>query len=117
MAQQCHDIIFTAARTVDKGVVEVKENESWEMLKIHAVPLIRYMGNGTEGLEKMQQEFVVENEGIVIPTQVRWLVNPCTIRETRQNGEIAASSVDFILKGSKVAQSVVKEGIKAARVW
>jgi len=41
MAMQYHDIIITAARTVDRGVVDVEENETWERLKIHAVPLVR----------------------------------------------------------------------------
>jgi len=41
MALYYRDIIITAARTVDTGVVDVEENESWERLKIHAVPLIR----------------------------------------------------------------------------
>jgi hypothetical protein len=76
IALQYCDIITTAARTVDKGVVDVEENESWERLKIHAVPLIRYMGKGTEGQQKIREEFKAENEGIVIPTQVRWLANP-----------------------------------------
>jgi len=88
MALQYRDIIITAARTVDKGVVDVEENESWERLKIHAVPLIWYMGKGMEGLQKMRQEFEVENECIMIPTKVRWLANPRTIRERRRNGEI-----------------------------
>jgi len=70
MAMQYRDIIITAARTVDRGVVDVDENETWERLKIHAVPLMRYMGKGTEGLQKMQEEFEAENEGIAIPTQV-----------------------------------------------
>ena len=114
---QSLNIIITGARTVDKGVVDVEENESWERLKIHAIHLVRYMGKGTEGLQKMREEFEVENEGIVIPTQVRWLANPRTIRERRQNGEIAASSVVFVMKGSRVAQSLLKKGIKAAGVW
>lgn len=38
--QQC-DIIMTAARAVDKGVVDVEHNQSWEMRKIHTIPLIR----------------------------------------------------------------------------
>jgi len=117
MALQYCDMSITAARTVDKGVVDVEENESWDRLKIHAVSLIRYMGTGTEGLQKMREEFETENEGIVIRTQVRWLANPRTIREWRPNGEIAVSSVVFILKGSRVAQSLVKKGIKAAGVW
>jgi len=117
MAMQYCDIIITAARTVDRGVVDVEENETWERLKIHAVPLVRYMVKGTEGLQKMREEFEVENEGIKVPTQVRWLANPHTIRESRQNGEIAASSVVFVVKGSNEAQVLVKKGIKAAGVW
>jgi hypothetical protein len=116
MALQYRDIIITAARTVDTGVVDVEENESWERLKIHAVPLVRYMGKGTEGLPKMREEFEAENQGIVIPTQVRWLANTNAIRERRQNGEIAASLVVFIVKRSKVAQSLIKKGIKAVGV-
>jgi len=41
MALRYRDIIITAARTVDKGVIDVKENESWERLKIRAVALVR----------------------------------------------------------------------------
>jgi hypothetical protein len=117
MALIYRDVIITAARTVDKGVIDVEENESWERLKIHAVPLVRYMGKGTEGLQKMREEFEAENEGIKVPTQVRWLANTRTIRERRQNGEIAASSVVFVVKGSKAARGLVKNGIKAAGVW
>jgi hypothetical protein len=45
-------------------------------VKIHAVPLMRYMGTGTEGLQKMPEEFEAEIESIAIPTQVRWLATP-----------------------------------------
>jgi hypothetical protein len=37
---------MTAARTVDKEVVDVEENESWERLKIHTVRLIRDIAKG-----------------------------------------------------------------------
>jgi hypothetical protein len=111
MAPHYRDIIITSARTVDKGVVDVKENESFERLKIHAVPLVRYMGKRTGDLQKMREEFEAENDGIVIPTQERWVANPCTIRERRQNGEIAASSVVFVVNRRSVAQSLVKKGI------
>jgi len=117
MALQYHDIIITAARTVDKGVIDVEDNESWERLKIRAVPLRRYIGKGTEGLQKMREEFEAANKRIGIPTQVRWLANPRTVRERWQNGEISASSVVLVVKGSKVAQSLVKKGIKGAGVW
>ena len=70
MAMQYCDIIITAVRTINSGVVDVEENETWERLKIHAVPLVQYMGNGTNGVWMMQEEYEAENEGIAIPTQV-----------------------------------------------
>ena len=85
MAVRYRDIIITAARTVDRGVVDVEKNEPWERLTIHAVPIVRCMGRGTEGQRRLWNEFEAESEGIPIPTQVRWLANPCTMRETRQN--------------------------------
>ena len=70
MALRYHHIIITAARTVHKGVVDVKENESWEKLMIHAVPLTRYMGKATEDPQMMREEFDVEDKGIAIPSPV-----------------------------------------------
>jgi predicted phage tail protein len=56
MAMRYCDIIITAARTVDMGVVDVEENETWERQKIHSVPLVRYMGKGIGGLQTMREE-------------------------------------------------------------
>jgi len=47
MAMQFSDFVTTAARTVDRGVMDVNENETWERLKIPAVPLVQYMRQGT----------------------------------------------------------------------
>jgi hypothetical protein len=63
------------------------------------------------------EQFEEENEGIAIPTQLRWLGNTHTIREPRHNGEFAASSVVFVVKGSRLTQSLINRGIKAAGVW
>jgi len=117
MALLYRNIVFTAEKMVNKGVVDVEENESWARLKIHAVPLIRYMWKGREWKQKMRAEFGAENKGIVIPTQVRWPSIPCTLRERRQNGEIATSSLVFVVTGSKVAHSLVLKVIKVAGVW
>ena len=76
MALQSCDIIIAAARTFDKGVTDVEENDSWGKLKIHAVPRVRFMGNGTERLQKMRDEFKAENEGVAFPAQVQWWAKP-----------------------------------------
>jgi hypothetical protein len=75
------------------------------------------MGKGTEGLQKTREECEGDNEGIRIPTRVWWLANPCTIWERRHNGKICSSSGVFVIKGSKAAKGLVRNGIKAAGVW
>jgi len=76
MALLFRDIIIQAARTVDKGIIDVEGNESWERLKIHTVRLVRYMGKGSKGQRTMREEIQAENEGVAIPAQLRWLSNP-----------------------------------------
>jgi len=76
MALLYRAIIIKAARSVVKGIINVEGNESWERLKIHTVPLVRYMGKGTEQLQKISAEVQAENEGVMILAQVRRLSNP-----------------------------------------
>ena len=116
MAMRYCNVIITAGRTVDRGVMDVEEKKTWERVMIHAVPLVRYIRIGTAGSQKMREEFEAQNEGIAIPTQAQWLENPRIIRERRQKCEISATSVVFVVMGSKVAQSLIKQGIKAG-VW
>jgi hypothetical protein len=116
MALMNRDVIITEAGAVNKGVIDVRENKSWESLTIHAVPLVRYKGNSTESLQKILDEIHSGNKGVAIHVQVRWPANPHIIRERRQKREISAFSMVFIVKGSKVAQELVKEGGKAVGV-
>jgi hypothetical protein len=50
MAMLYRDIIITAATTVHRGVADVEGNETCEWPKMHAVPLLPYMGKGMGGL-------------------------------------------------------------------
>jgi hypothetical protein len=110
-------IITHPARTVDTGVVDVKENEYWERRNIHAVPLIQHMGNVTQDLLIMREDLQVEYNIISITTQVQWLANHRGIRHGRNNPEITASSVIFVAMRSTVAKGLVTKGIKAAELW
>ncbi|KAI5784127.1 hypothetical protein FPQ18DRAFT_405642 [Pyronema domesticum] len=67
------DVIIKAARTVDLGIIGFEQNEAWQKLKIHGVPLRRYVGRGTNGLEKLLEETHAENAGVVIPMAARCL--------------------------------------------
>jgi hypothetical protein len=96
-------IIITTTCTVDIKVIDIEENQSWERLKIHALPLVRYMGKGTQGLQKMWDEIHAENEGVAVPVQVQWLGSAHGIEERSHRGEISASSVVVVVKWSMLA--------------
>jgi hypothetical protein len=117
MAPVYHNIIITTVHTVYKGVFNFEEDEFWERFMIHAVPLMRYMGQGTEGLKKMWDEIDAKNEGVIVPVQVRWLASLHSIKERWHNGETSALSVVFVVKGSMLVRRLVKEGFNAAGVW
>jgi len=63
-----------------------------------------------EGLQKLCEEFEAENEGVTIPTQVRWLADPQAISERRLNGEIAASLVAVVVNGEQDGKGLGQEG-------
>lgn len=40
------DTILRAARTIEPDIVDITANEAWRRVKIHGVPLNRYLGKG-----------------------------------------------------------------------
>jgi len=86
----CH-VLNSVALTVGNSVIDLTEIMSWERITMHAVPGVRYMGKGTEGVPKMQDAINRENEGVKILVQVHQLVNPNNVRQRSQNGKIAAT--------------------------
>lgn len=115
MALRYRDVIITAVRIVNQGVIDIEENESWDRLKIYAVSLVRYMGKSTEGLQKTWDEIHAENQGVKVQVHIRWLAYPHSIKERRQPGEISALSVVLVVMRSNVTRRLVTEGIKAGR--
>jgi hypothetical protein len=58
---------------IERGSIGFSENEAWQRLKFHGVPLNRYIGRGTNGPEKLWEEIQAENTGVVIPITARLL--------------------------------------------
>ena len=90
--------ILGAGLTVDPTVVDISANETWRRVKIHGVPLNRYLGKGTHGLEKLREEIEAENEGVEIPMQIRWLGRVPDIKQRSVEGAIRGSSVTFVVR-------------------
>jgi len=108
------EIVIKAARKVDVGIVDIETNELWERVKMHGVNFDRYLGKKTGGgLEKLRQELQAENEGVVLPLAINWIGGPKDVPKKKAEGK-KASSVVFAVKGSKMAEKVLKGGLRAA---
>ena len=106
--------ILRAALTVDPTVIDITANETWRRVKIHGVPLNRYLGKGTHGLEKLREEIEAENEGVEIPMQIRWLGRVPDIKQRSAEGAIRGSSVTFVVRGQPMADKIIKSGLRVA---
>jgi len=110
------EIVIRAARKVDAGIVDIKTNELWERVKMHGVNFDRYLGKKMGGgLEKLRQELQAENEGVVLPLAISWIGGPKDVQKKKTEGK-KASSVVFAVKGSKMAEKVLKGELRAAGV-
>jgi len=110
------EIVIKAARKVDAGIVDIETVELWEKVKMHGVNFDRYLGKKTGGgLEKLRQELQAENEGVVLPLAINWIGGPKDVQKKKAEGK-KASSVVFAVKGSKMAEKVLKGGLRAAGV-
>jgi len=110
------EIVIKAARKVDAGIVDIETNELCERVKMHGVNFDRYLGKKTGGgLEKLRQELQAENEGVVLPLPINWIGGPKDVQKKKVEGK-KASSVVFAVKGSKMAERVLKGGLRAAGV-
>jgi hypothetical protein len=65
--------ILNAIWEVDRGVADVKELDNWVRLKVHGLPLNRFMGRGTQGVQKLQLEIQANHEGVEVLPGIRWL--------------------------------------------
>jgi len=110
------EVVIKAARKVDAGIVDIKTNELWERVKMHGVKFDRYLRKKTGGgLEKLLQEVQAENERVVLPLAINWIGGPKDVQKKEAKGK-KASRVVFAVEGSKMAEKVLKGGLRVAGV-
>ena len=105
------DTILRAARTVDPAIIDIIKNETWKRLKMHGIPLERYLGKGTFGLNKLRAEIESENQGVEIPMEMRWLGRVPDIKQRFKNAEARGGSVTFVVRGQEMADIIIRKGL------
>ncbi|TGZ77127.1 hypothetical protein EX30DRAFT_293056, partial [Ascodesmis nigricans] len=94
---------------------QLKANESWHKLKLHAVCLERYYHAEKEGdilpagLTKMKEDILNANPELDMPLPPRWLLHPEKLSEKAKKN--ACSTVIITLRSEQDAERVRKEGI------
>ena len=66
------NLVLKAARRVLSDISDIAPKQRWKWIRIHNVPLNRYMGGGG-GLKKLCEELEAENAGVRVPAEIRWL--------------------------------------------
>lgn len=85
-------------------------------MKIHTIRLARFLSKATEGQQNLLEEIQAEHKGVMIPAHVKCVSNLRTIKESLERVEIEASSVVILMKGKRVGQRVVCNGVSAVGV-
>ena len=106
------DTILRAARTVNPAIIDIVKNETRKRLKMHGVPLERYLGKGTFKLNKLKAEIESGNQGVEIPMAMRWLGRIPDIKQRIKNAEARGGSVTFVVRGQEMADLIIRKGLR-----
>jgi len=108
--------VIKAASKVDTGIVDIEKKGLWERVEIHKVNFDTYLGKKTGGgLEKLRQLLQAENERVVLPIAINSIGGPKDVQKEMRDGK-KASLVVFAVKGSTMAETILKGGLRAAGV-
>ena len=81
-------------------------------MKIHAIPVARYLGKGSSGTETLREEIEAENGGIKILSTIRWLSGAPSVKARYREGTTKASSVVLAVADEDTYRLVRKNGLR-----
>ena len=106
------DEVLRAARTVDPSDTDLETRTAWWWVKAHAIPVARYLGKGSRGTDSLREELEVENEGVKIPSTIRWLSGAASVNARFNDKIITASSVGFGVSDESGYRSIRRSGVR-----
>ena len=90
--------LIRTAKSVDEGVIRIEALERWHRLKVHGMPLMRYLREGK--IELLCRE-IESTTRIILKTIPQWLINQEHLEERLESGDVR-DSIIVITVGSKV---------------
>ena len=108
------DLAIRAARSVDPGISNLEARQTWRWAKVHGIPVARYLGKGTNGTNgtTLREELKADNQGVRIPSVVRWLGWAADVKARCNERTIRASSVVFAVLGEANFSRLRRSGLR-----
>lgn len=107
------NLLIRAAKSVDASVVGIEILEHWQRLKVHGMPLERYLGDGKMDLLRREVE---SSTGIQLKTLPRWLINENRLREEQVTRDKRGSAIVITVKSESEAKQLCTSGLRFGHV-
>ena len=109
MIPQRSNLLIRAAKPVDPAVVGVEILEHWQRLKVHGMPLERYLGEGKMGLLKREVELAT---GIQLKTLPRWIISESRLKEQQEFDNKRGSAIVITVSSESEAKMLCASGLR-----
>ena len=103
------NLLIRAVKSVDPEVIGVEVLEHWQRLKVHGMPLERYLGEGKMELLKREVESAT---GIQLKTIPRWLISESRLREQQESNNKRGSAIVITVSGESEAKTLCASGLR-----
>ena len=103
------NLLIRAAKSVDDAVVGVEVLEQWQRLKVHGMPLDRYLGFGKMELLKREVE---SSTGVSLKATPRWLISKDRLEEQQATNNKRGSAIVITVSNEYVAKKFIASGLR-----
>ncbi len=103
------NMLIRAAKSIDEKVIGVEALERWQRLKVHGMPLARYLGEGK--MELLRRE-IESSTGIQLKTLPRWLISEAPLEERLESETGRGSAIVITVGNSAEASTLCAKGLR-----
>ena len=111
---QRSNLLIRAAKSVDPAVIGVEIPEHWQRLKVHGMPLERYLGEGKMELLKREVESAT---GIRLKAIPRWLISESRLKEQQELNNKRGSAIVITVSGESEAKKLCASVKMVEKYW
>ena len=107
------NLLIWAVKSIDPTVVGVEILEYWQRLKVHGMPLERYLGEKKMELLKREIELSM---GIQLKVLPRWFISESRLKEHQESSNKHGSAIVITVSGESEAKMLCASGLRVGGV-